>query len=508
MSHPVVNLNDAFSIVDVEASGEKNGHIIEIGVVKIRNRKIVETYQSLVKPPVLISEFIQSLTGITNDGLERAPTFGDILEPVKSILSDSAFVAHNVNFDYLHLKSEFERLGEPFYMDRYCTVNIIRKLFPGHKKFNLDVMSEHFGVNVEKRHRAMDDAMAVAQIFLKLIEVPEATNVFSMYAKSFNTKDKWYEKFLSKIEHLPKGTGVYLFKDEYNLPLYIGKSMTIKSRVLSHLRDHDIPKKHRLLRSTDHFDFVLCDSELEAEILESKLIKKHQPPYNEKLVHRKDQFYIKITTEKYPRIFRTSKKDNMGAHYLGPYRSSQMIDHLIEKVRNDLRLCPELINSNKKSKAFCFSYHVKKCVGPCGEAITSEAYQSLVLKAIVIFEKSMDLDDSESIGKFLKSTDARDPKLNRVRTSLRSLKQKMDENPEFFGDNFVALYREESTAFWIQRGLLQKSFTGITKFELSGLRFDDARLREENAESLDERLTIRRYLHANQSKLEIFKLDS
>lgn len=115
-------------------------------------------WSTLVDPEIAIPGFIQTLTGISDDMVRDAPTFAEVAEEVLQRLQGRLFIAHNARFDYGFLKSEFSRAGHEFRSAVLCTVKSSRKLFPEHRKHNLDALIERHGLSANGRHRALADA--------------------------------------------------------------------------------------------------------------------------------------------------------------------------------------------------------------------------------------------------------------------------------------------------------------------------------------------------------------
>ncbi|WP_213607749.1 exonuclease domain-containing protein [Pseudoalteromonas sp.] len=163
-----VDPNRIYSVVDIETTGGLKGgnRITEIGIVKVKQGEIIDTWTTLINPERPIPRFITSLTGINDAMVSNAPIFSDIAEPLLNQLSGSIFVAHNVNFDYGFIKKELERVGINFKMPKLCTVVESRKAFKGLKSYSLGNLSAHFNLNLTNHHRALDDAKAAAQLLL------------------------------------------------------------------------------------------------------------------------------------------------------------------------------------------------------------------------------------------------------------------------------------------------------------------------------------------------------
>lgn len=158
-----------FAVVDVETTGNAGelNRITEVGVVLVDDTEVVDTFHSLVDPGISISPFVQNLTGITDEMVRGAPQFGALAEKLDEMLRDRIFVAHNVQFDWKMMKTEFKRCCIVFDPPRLCTVKLARRVFPGFPSYSLHKLTESLGLDDFRHHRAMDDTLACAEI-LKL----------------------------------------------------------------------------------------------------------------------------------------------------------------------------------------------------------------------------------------------------------------------------------------------------------------------------------------------------
>lgn len=153
-----------YVVVDVETTGGMASYdrITEIGAVKIRNHQVVGEWHSLVNPQRSIPARIVQLTGITNAMVRDAPVFGTVADSFMEFMADGIFVAHNVNFDYGFISSEFERLERRFRYPKVCTCGGMRKTHPGLESYGLGNLSRVFDIDLESHHRALSDARAAA----------------------------------------------------------------------------------------------------------------------------------------------------------------------------------------------------------------------------------------------------------------------------------------------------------------------------------------------------------
>lgn len=166
-------LRDAtFAIVDIEATGSDPScdEIIEIGIVCIEGMEIRERYHSLVRPYGAIPTWIRRLTGIDQELVACAPTFASIAPRVNELIQADVFVAHNVDFDYPFLISQLQACGlDPEPRPQLCTVRMARSYLPELDSYRLAAVTEHLGIDLERHHRADEDATATAEILLHIL---------------------------------------------------------------------------------------------------------------------------------------------------------------------------------------------------------------------------------------------------------------------------------------------------------------------------------------------------
>ncbi len=178
-----------------------------------------------------------------------------------------------------------------------------------------------------------------------------------------------------KLDRLPDSPGVYLLKDEKGKVLYVGKALSLKKRVRSYFQKTSFsPRIHSLVGQIKDLEWVITDSEAEAFLLESNLIKRHRPRYNIQLRDDKSYPYIKLTTyEPFPRVFLTRSPQEDGSLYFGPYTN-------VKAAKKSLRLIHRLFPLRRCKGKFklrsrpCLNYHIKECSGPCVKKISSREY--------------------------------------------------------------------------------------------------------------------------------------
>lgn len=170
--HWIVDTGQEYVVVDVETTGSDPARhrLTEVGAVRVRGGRIIGEWSSLVNPERRIPSFISQLTGITDAMVAEAPRFSEVAAGLREFIGEAVFVAHRARFDHGFLKAEFERCGIPFGGPVLCTVVESRRHFPGLPSHGLATLSKHFGISLDSHHRALCDARATAEIFLKIQE--------------------------------------------------------------------------------------------------------------------------------------------------------------------------------------------------------------------------------------------------------------------------------------------------------------------------------------------------
>jgi excinuclease ABC subunit C len=192
-----------------------------------------------------------------------------------------------------------------------------------------------------------------------------------------------------KLANLPNHPGCYLFKDKNSKVIYVGKAKILRNRVRSYFQTGRIegPKLYKLKSVIRDLETMVTDTEMEALILEMNLIKEYKPRYNINLKDDKSYPYIRVTHERFPRIFPTRKIVKDGSRYFGPYTDVGAMRNLLKSVKRifPIRSCnynlTESAVADKKYK-LCLDYHIKKCDGPCEGLVSESEYQKMVEQII------------------------------------------------------------------------------------------------------------------------------
>ena len=191
----------------------------------------------------------------------------------------------------------------------------------------------------------------------------------------------WGEKLEEKIKMLPDSPGCYLMKDEEGTIIYVGKAVNLKNRVRSYFRDTEhTPKVAAMISHISDFDILLCETNLEALILECNLIKLHQPYYNILLKDDKHYPYLRINLkDPFPRLELCRRMTRDGAKYFGPYIGANAVRQVIEAVRDvfPIRTCRQALPP-KSPKRPCVNYDIGRCQAPCAGKCTQAEYREMI----------------------------------------------------------------------------------------------------------------------------------
>mgnify|MGYP001583441878 CR=1 FL=1 len=368
-------LPQSLIFLDLETTGITATHdrITEIGLVEVANGEFVGSWSQLVNPEKSIPPFIQSLTGISNDMVQDAPTFEQLAPELFERLEGKVLIAHNARFDYGFLKNEFGRLGMSYRSRVLCTAKLSRKLFPGHRRHNLDSLIERHGLTCGARHRALGDAEVLWQFLQKLYAEVDTARINAAAQAQMAAPSLPAGLSAEVLDAIPEAPGVYLFYDERGAPLYVGKSVDLHARVRSHFSgDHRLAKDMRISQQVTRVEWIETAGELGALLNESRLIKDLLPVHNRR-ERRITNFYswewdgaldsrapLKLVTAGDAEALRLE-------HLYGTFRAKHAALAALTGIAEEHGLCPALLGLEpaRKAGAPCFSHQLKRCRGAC-----------------------------------------------------------------------------------------------------------------------------------------------
>ncbi|NLY77597.1 MAG: excinuclease ABC subunit UvrC [Tissierellia bacterium] len=197
-----------------------------------------------------------------------------------------------------------------------------------------------------------------------------------------------------ELKKLPDEPGVYIMKDVSGEIIYVGKAISLKKRVRQYFQSskNNSPKVNAMVSHIHEFEYIIVDNEIEALILEANLIKKHRPKYNILLRDDKQYPYIKITSEKYPRVIKTRTVLKDGGKYFGPYPNAYAVNDTLDIIRNlyTIRSCKINFDKGNKKHRPCLNYYIGRCLGPCMGNVDHDKYMEMIDEIIMFLSGKED----------------------------------------------------------------------------------------------------------------------
>jgi DNA polymerase-3 subunit epsilon len=372
-----------FCVLDLETTGAAPAscEITEIGAVRYEGGVPVARFETLVNPGAPIPPFITVMTGITQAMVIEAPPIDEALPAFLEFIGEAVIVGHNVRFDISFLNAAAERLGYGRLPNRSADTHALaRRLVRDEiRNLRLSSLAAHFRSPITPNHRAMADAEATAHVFFALLEragTLGVTHLDDLMMLPTARGAPHYRK-IALTDSLPRRPGVYLFKDRNGGVFYIGKAKNLRNRVRSYFYGDTRRTVTNMLRELDSIEHRVCETELEAEITELRLIQAHIPRYNRRSKPARSPTWIKVTDEKYPRLsmVRTLKED--GLAYLGPFRSRKAAEVVVTAIWDAVPIRRCTARPGTKDAACSFrQLGVSMC--PCGEEVAPGDYSAVV----------------------------------------------------------------------------------------------------------------------------------
>ncbi len=379
-----------FCVIDLETTGgsPQDCGITEIGAVKVRGGECLGTFQTLVNPGAAIPPEITVLTGITEAMVWPAPRIESVLPTLLEFVGDAVVVGHNVRFDLGFLRYALERDGRPRLSNASVdTCALARRLVRDEvPNCRLGTLARRFRLDHRPNHRALDDALATADLLHILLERAAAfgvTGLDDLLAVPTMAGHPQSRK-LTLTSKLPRDPGVYLFRDRARRVLYVGKATNLRSRVRSYFSGDTRRKVGQLLREVHTIDHQVCSNTLEAAVVEVRLIHEHQPRFNRQAKDWSRYAYLKLTLgEAFPRLSIVRSVRDDGALYLGPLTSTNQARRVAEAIETavPLRRCTATPGRTLRSGP-CAPAQLGVATCPCAGAISREQYAAIVERTV------------------------------------------------------------------------------------------------------------------------------
>ncbi len=372
-----------FVVVDLETTGGSPAAaaITEVGAVKVRGGVVLGEFGTLVNPRMPIPPFIRVLTGITDAMVAAAPGTDTVIPSFLEFARGSVLVAHNAPFDVGFLRAACAREG--FDWPAFTTVDtarLARRVLSRDEAPNckLGTLARLFRTDTTPNHRALDDARATVDVLHGLLARLGNIGVDSLedltsFSGQVSTAQR-RKRYLA--DGLPDAPGVYLFKDDAGHVLYIGKSRSLRTRVRSYFTASEMrTRMAEMVGLASEVVPVVCATALEAEVRELRLIAEHKPRYNRRSKFPNRMTWVKVTTERFPRLSKVREVRDDGATYLGPFSSTASAEAAIDALHDviPLRQCTARLSIRRTTPA-CALAGMGRCGAPCEGRETEQDY--------------------------------------------------------------------------------------------------------------------------------------
>jgi DNA polymerase-3 subunit epsilon len=388
-----------FLVVDTETNGLGGDacELTEVGAVLVGGGELHDRFSSLVRCNRPLGRGIQRFTGITQEMLADAPGLEEVLPAISELLQGRVLVAHNAPFDRRVLRRGFELIGLEWPNPPVlCTAALARKLLPLQNRRGLGVLADALGIEVHTAHRALADAETCARVLCALfprlcanvLTIAEAVALIKPRRRRAVGRKRRMPAMsappLLDFGDLPQDPGVYLFRDDGGRVLYVGKSVSIRSRARAHFAPSSLPAAWTTQASV--VDYQSTNSELGALVLENRLIKRYKPPGNIRLTRSDERLcYIRCRLDiPFPILEVASEPAAGHAVTIGPLKGRRLAHELVEQLDSlfGLRHCGRRMKLREYPSAYG---QMGRCLSPCLGDLDPNLYRRRLDEALRLF---------------------------------------------------------------------------------------------------------------------------
>ncbi|HEX4986371.1 MAG TPA: exonuclease domain-containing protein [Burkholderiales bacterium] len=380
-------LDRRLAFLDVETTGAAAHYdrITEIGLVEVDGGRETGAWSSLINPQRPIPPEIESLTGITAGMVESAPTFAELAPELHRRLAGRTLVAHNARFDAGFLKSEFRRAGLRYEPDVLCTVRLSRRLYPAHKRHNLDSLIERHGLACETRHRALADARVLWDFTQSIHREFDAARIHEAVTDLLRKPMLPPALPPDLLDQVPEAPGVYAFLNAQGATLHVGKSMNLRARLHSHFSGDRAGMAVRALGEVARVEWREAAGPLGVQIRFLQWVRTLRPAGNRKPRHDHDTWALRwdpVDGPPVPEPVDTAGLDTAHAAGLhGMFRSRRTALNALRRIADEHGLC-HIGCGLESGPGPCLGHRLKTCRGLCVGTEPRMAHSMRLMQAL------------------------------------------------------------------------------------------------------------------------------
>jgi DNA polymerase-3 subunit epsilon len=401
-----------FLVVDTETNGLGGDacEMTEVGAVLVGGGELHDRWSSLCRTSAPLRRGIQRFTGITQTMVDSAPSLEEVIPALAERLQGRVLVAHNAPFDRRVLRQAFLRIGHDWPDPPViCTAALARTMLPLQPKRGLGVLADALGIEVDLAHRALADAETCARVLCALfprlcahaptvadaLEVlgprrrrrrPPGRGSHQARAPRRSGEGSGATRTAPDFGELPSDPGVYIFRDRHGEVLYVGKSVSIRSRARAHFAPSSPPAAWT--QHAEVVDYRTTISELGALVLENRLIKRYRPPGNTRLVRDDDRLvYIRCRLDIPFPILEVGSDPAAGhAVSIGPVHGRRLAAELVEQLDSlfGLRHCGRRLVRREHPSAYG---QMGRCLSPCLGDLDPNLYRRRLDEVLALFAR-------------------------------------------------------------------------------------------------------------------------
>lgn len=392
MSEPVQLYKLPFTVVSVQTlnDAQSNAEVVAVSCLRIRDNHIADALHLRLNPGITLPEEFTRRTGLYNAALLNQPSLPDALPEV------AAFIGRDIIFwtgspRKTNAVHRHFRLTQPRER-QFFLQTLAEKALPELPRHNLATLAAHFGLPAEHLQQPEATAITASEVLLRVLEtLRERHDVSSLIdllnvcpaVKPFQRRTRNDLAFdRNQLKHYPTQPGVYFMKNRMGEILYIGKAKNLRNRLRSYFQKQSrLPEKiAAMMKQVAMIDTRVVGSELEALLLESRLIKQHQPFFNKKIKDYQRMLFMKVSTpDTFPKISISHETDDPHAAYFGPFNGKSALLYKLEILNRvfKLRDCSDRKFAEHRQSP-CMQYQLGLCSGPCAGLISAKDYQESV----------------------------------------------------------------------------------------------------------------------------------
>jgi DNA polymerase-3 subunit epsilon len=378
-----------FLAVDTETNGlpGERCELTEVGAVLVGGGELHETWSSLVGVAQPLGRGIQRFTGISQAMVDRAPPPEAVLPELAARMRGRVLVAHSARFDQGVLRQAFHRAAltwpDPPVL---CTVALARRFAPLQRRRGLAALARALGVEVAEVHRALPDAETCARVFCALFarlcaHAATVGDALALLRPRRRLRPRERAASRPDLSALPRDPGVYVFRDADGEPLYVGKSVCLRTRARAHFA-----QPSTWTGRAEHVDYQATESELGALLLEDRLIKALRPPGNVRGKYAPDGFvYLRCRLDIPFPILEVAREPAPGrAVCVGPVQGRAAAAELVEQLNSlfGLRHCGRALPRRMHPSAYG---QMGRCLSPCLGDLDPNLYRERLDSALALF---------------------------------------------------------------------------------------------------------------------------